>query len=113
MVIPINPYPYPCPSSSCPTLFRISHLSLSANQNSGIGYITGNQEKQTQGNIDTQKAQFSYKQATSDGIGAIPVPSAEGLKGQFQSVEGILTGDQGKQLEGNTRAEKAAWRDGV
>lgn len=43
----------------------------------------------------------------------MPIPSAEGVKGKVESVVGMVTGDQSKQIEGNTRAEKAAWRDGV
>jgi hypothetical protein len=60
------------------------------------------------------QAQWKYKHATSDSIlGGVPVPSAEGVKGKLESVEGMITGDQGKQQEGNIRAEKAAWKDGV
>lgn len=44
---------------------------------------------------------------------SVPVPSVEGVKGKVESVVGMVTGDQKKQLEGNTRAEKAAWKDGV
>jgi hypothetical protein len=68
---------------------------------------------QTKGNIQSEEASFKYKQATSDGVAAAPVPSAEGIKGKLESVEGMLTGDQHKQMEGNVRSEKAAWKDGV
>lgn len=81
---------------------------------SGLGYITGDQAKQNEGNLEAEKAQWKYKQATSDSItDAIPVPSAEGIKGKLESVQGMVTGDQTKQQEGNLRAEKAAWKDGV
>ena len=78
-----------------------------------VGYLTGNQSRQTQGNLETEKAQWSYKQATSDGPIAIPLPSKEGLKGKLESVEGMVKGDMEEQTEGNIRAEKAAWKDGV
>lgn len=84
------------------------------------GYLTGDQSKQTEGNLENEKAQWSYKQATTEqGSGlsaampAIPVPSVEGVKGKVESVVGMVTGDQGKQMEGNAKAEKAAWQDGV
>lgn len=77
------------------------------------GYLTGDQSRQTRGNVDNEKAQWAYKQATSDSPFAIPVPSAEGVRGKVESVLGAVTGDVGKQKEGNVKAEKAAWRDGV
>ncbi|WVO16362.1 hypothetical protein L204_104037 [Cryptococcus depauperatus] len=80
---------------------------------SAAGYMTGDQDKQTDGNTQAEKAQWDYKQATSDSLAAMPVPSAEGMKGKLQSVQGIVTGDAEKQKEGNVRAEKAAWKDGV
>lgn len=43
----------------------------------------------------------------------MPVPSVEGVKGKVESVVGMVTGDQGKQMEGNAKAEKAAWTQGV
>ncbi|KAK4687200.1 hypothetical protein P7C73_g2909, partial [Tremellales sp. Uapishka_1] len=87
--------------------------SASGKLKSGVGYLTGNQERQTQGNLEAEKAQWSYKQAMSDGVAAVPVPSAEGVKGKLQSVKGMVTGDMGEQMKGNERAEKAAWADGV
>jgi uncharacterized protein YjbJ (UPF0337 family) len=75
--------------------------------------VTGNQEMQNEGNLENEGAQWKYKQATSDKAVDVPVPSAEGVKGKLESVAGMVTGDQGKQMEGNTRAEKAAWKDGV
>lgn len=81
---------------------------------SAVGYVTGNQEKQSQGNAEAERAQWKYKHATSDSLAdSIPVPSAEGVKGKLQSVEGMVTGNQELQKEGNARAEKAAWKDGV
>lgn len=81
---------------------------------SAVGYVTGDQEKQSEGNVEAEKAQFKYKHATSDSLAdSIPVPSAEGVKGKLQSVQGMVTGDQKLQMEGNARAEKAAWKDGV
>ncbi|WVQ82441.1 hypothetical protein IAT38_004569 [Cryptococcus sp. DSM 104549] len=80
---------------------------------SAIGYVTGDQQKQTDGNTQAEKAQWDYKQATSDSIAAVPVPSVEGVKGKLESVAGIVTGDAEKQKEGNVKAEKAAWKDGV
>ncbi|BEI89126.1 uncharacterized protein CcaverHIS019_0204880 [Cutaneotrichosporon cavernicola] len=77
------------------------------------GYVTGNQEMQSEGNVENEGAQWKYKQATSDKAVDIPVPSGEGVKGKIESVVGMVTGDQGKQMEGNMRAEKAAWKDGV
>jgi uncharacterized protein YjbJ (UPF0337 family) len=85
-----------------------------ANRTSFTGYLTGDQQKQTEGNVENEKAQWQYKQATSDGVlSGIPVPSLEGVKGKVESVVGMVTGDQSKQMEGNTRAEAAAWKDGV
>ncbi|OXH42315.1 hypothetical protein J008_00079 [Cryptococcus neoformans] len=78
-----------------------------------FGYLTGDQEKQTEGNTQAEKAQWDYKQATSDSIAAIPVPSVEGVKGKLESVAGAATEDPERQKEGNVRAEKAAWKDGV
>ena len=78
------------------------------------GYLTGDQQKQTEGNMENEKAQWEYKQATNDGLlSGIPVPSVEGVKGKVQSVVGMVTGDQAKQMEGNQRAEVSAWKDGV
>lgn len=80
---------------------------------SAFGYVTGNQQMQNEGNVQAEGAQWKYKQANSDGIASVPVPSAEGVKGKLESVAGMVTGDQSKQMEGNARAEKAAWKDGV
>lgn len=43
----------------------------------------------------------------------MPVPSVEGVKGKVESVVGMVTGDQERQREGNFKAEKAAWTEGV
>lgn len=75
--------------------------------------MTGNQELQNKGNIEAEEAQWKHKQATSDAPLAVPVPSVEGVKGKIESVVGMAMGDQNKQMEGNARAEKAAWKDGV
>ncbi|WRT66145.1 uncharacterized protein IL334_003098 [Kwoniella shivajii] len=80
---------------------------------SAFGYLTSDQEKQNQGNKESEKAQWDNKQATSDSILAVPIPSEEGLKGKLQSVQGMITGDQELQKQGNVKAEKAAWKDGV
>ncbi|GFZ44173.1 hypothetical protein JCM24511_01894 [Saitozyma sp. JCM 24511] len=80
---------------------------------SATGYLTGNQQKQTEGNLENEKAQWEYKQATSEGVAAVPVPSVEGVKGKVESVVGMVTGDQERQREGNFKAEKAAWTEGV
>ncbi|WWD17511.1 hypothetical protein CI109_101952 [Kwoniella shandongensis] len=80
---------------------------------SAVGYLTSDQQTQNEGNQESQKAQAEYKQATSDKIFDVPIPSGEGLKGRLESVEGMITGDQKKQMEGNMKAEKAAWKDGV
>ncbi|KIR67117.1 hypothetical protein I314_02330 [Cryptococcus bacillisporus CA1873] len=80
---------------------------------SAFGYLTGDQDKQTEGNTQAEKAQWDYKQATSDSIAAIPIPSVEGVKGKLESIVGMATEDPEKQKEGNIRAEKAAWKDGV
>jgi uncharacterized protein YjbJ (UPF0337 family) len=77
------------------------------------GYLTGNQQKQTEGNLENEKAQWEYKQATSEGIAAVPIPSVEGVKGKVESVVGMVTGDQERQRVGNVKAEKAAWTEGV
>ncbi|RXK40846.1 hypothetical protein M231_01905 [Tremella mesenterica] len=77
------------------------------------GYLTNDQNKQIQGNVEAEKAQWKYKQASSDSPLSIPIPSEEGLKGKLESVQGIILGDQEKQKEGNIRAEKSAWKDGV
>jgi uncharacterized protein YjbJ (UPF0337 family) len=42
----------------------------------------------------------------------MPIPSAKGVEGKVESVVGMVTGDQGKQMEGNAKAENAAWKDG-
>lgn len=80
---------------------------------SAFGYVTGNQQMQNEGNLEAEGAQWKYKQANSDKVATLPVPSAEGVKGKLESAVGMATGDQKKQMEGNVRAEKAAWRDGV
>ncbi|KAI9639854.1 uncharacterized protein MKK02DRAFT_40183 [Dioszegia hungarica] len=87
--------------------------SATAKVKSGFGYITGDQSMQSRGNTEAESAQWKYKQGTSDSTLAVPVPSVEGVKGKVESVVGMVTGDQGKQMEGNQRAEKAAWKDGV
>ncbi|KAK8864190.1 hypothetical protein IAR55_001436 [Kwoniella newhampshirensis] len=94
--------------------------ALGATMDSGVakaktafGYLTSDQETQDQGNQESQKAQADYKQATSDKPFDIPVPSVEGMKGRLETVEGMIKGDQEKQMEGNLRVEKAAWKDGV
>lgn len=68
---------------------------------------------QNKGNVENEAAQWKYKQANSDSAVSVPVPSAEGVKGKVESVVGMVTGDQSKQMEGNAKAEKAAWKDGV
>jgi len=68
---------------------------------------------QTEGNLENESAQWKYKQATSDGVAAVPVPSVEGVKGKAESVIGMMLGDQSRQMDGNMKAEKAAWKDGV
>ncbi|OCF36935.1 hypothetical protein I316_01533 [Kwoniella heveanensis BCC8398] len=80
---------------------------------SALGYVTGDQSQQTRGNQEAERAQWDYKQATSSSAFSVPVPSEEGLKGKLQSVQGMVTGNQELQKEGNARAEKAAWKDGV
>lgn len=75
--------------------------------------MTGDQELQNKGNVENEGAQWKFKQATSDSAFSAPVPSAEAVKGKVESVVGMATGDQQKQMEGNMRAEKAAWKDGV
>jgi hypothetical protein len=100
------------------TLMRFAHLALHRSAQRGltpsaVGYLSGDQSRQTQGNVEAEKAQWEYKQAASSNPMAVPVPSAEGLQGKAQSVLGMVTGDAELQKEGNVRAEKAAWRDGV
>ncbi|OCF76333.1 hypothetical protein I204_03633 [Kwoniella mangroviensis CBS 8886] len=80
---------------------------------SALGYITSDQTRQSEGNKESEKAQWDYTQATSDSVAAIPIPSKEGLQGKLESVQGMVMGDQEKQKEGNVKAEKAAWKDGV
>lgn len=75
--------------------------------------MTGDQQKQTEGNLAAEKASYEFKQATSKNPAAVPVPSLEGITGKIQSAVGMLTGDQGTQMDGNLKSEKAAWRDGV
>lgn len=78
-----------------------------------MGYITGDQQQQTEGNIAAEKASWEFKQAHSTNPVAPPVPSLEGVMGKIESAVGYLTGDQATQKEGNLKSEKAAWRDGV
>ncbi|TYJ52096.1 hypothetical protein B9479_007304 [Cryptococcus floricola] len=80
---------------------------------SAVGYVTGDQSQQTEGNTQAEKAQWDYKQASSDSPLSVPVPSVEGVKGKLESAQGIVTGDAEKQKEGNVKAEKAAWKNGV
>ena len=80
---------------------------------SAAGYLTGNQQKQTEGNLEAEKASFEYKQATSDKPLDIPIPSAKGVEGKVESVVGMVTGDEELQKKGNLKSEKAAWTDGV
>jgi uncharacterized protein YjbJ (UPF0337 family) len=104
-------YIHPLPS------FRSLRLSPpSSSQNwltpSATGYLTGDQSKQTEGNLEAEKASMDYKQASSDAPLALPVPSAEGVKGKMESVAGMVTGDAELQKKGNVKAEGAAWKDG-
>lgn len=80
---------------------------------SAVGYITGDQQKQMEGNVEAEKASWEHKQAQSSSPLAIPIPSLEGVTGKIQSAVGYLTGDQEMQKAGNLKSEKAAWRDGV
>lgn len=89
-----------------PQTSQLTHISAA-------GYLTGDQDLQNRGNTEAEAAQWKFKQGMSNDVLAVPVPSAEGVKGKVESVVGMVTGDQGKQLEGNKRAEKAAWTDGV
>jgi uncharacterized protein YjbJ (UPF0337 family) len=41
------------------------------------------------------------------------LPSVDGVNGKIESVVGMVTGDQERQKEGNLRAEKAAWKEGL
>jgi hypothetical protein len=68
---------------------------------------------QNEGNLESESAQWKHKQATSDSVVAVPVPSVEGVKGKLESVVGMATGDQKRQMDGNMRAEKAAWKEGI
>ncbi len=70
--------------------------------------MTGDQARQTEGNLEAEKAQWEYKRATSDSIVAVPLPSVEGVKGKLKSVAGMVKGDMEEQREGNVKAEKAA-----
>jgi len=76
------------------------------------GYLTGDQSRQTEGNLEAEKASVDYKQAKTGNPLAVPIPSAEGVKGKMESVAGMVTGDQELQKEGNAKAEAAAWKDG-
>ncbi|KAL1405380.1 hypothetical protein Q8F55_009011 [Vanrija albida] len=87
--------------------------SAKAKAKSAWGTVTGDQSLQTEGNVESEAAQWKYKQATSESGLGIPVPSLDGAKGKIQSAVGIATGNQQLQNEGNARAETAAWRDGV
>jgi len=79
---------------------------------SATGYLTGDQSRQTEGNLEAEKASVDYKQAKTGNPLAVPIPSAEGIKGKMESVAGMVTGDQELQKEGNAKAEAAAWKDG-
>jgi len=74
--------------------------------------LTGDQSRQTEGNLEAEKASFDYKQAKSDAPFALPVPSADAAEGKLKSVAGMVTGNQELQKEGNAKAEGAAWKDG-
>lgn len=102
---------FPTPNASSEILFRRHGLPLTPRR--ATGYLTGNQQKQTEGNLENERAQWEYKQATSEGLAAVPIPSVEGVKGKVESVVGMVTGDQERQREGNVKAEKAAWTEGV
>ena len=75
------------------------------------GYLTGDQSRQTEGNLEAEKASVDYKQAKTGNPLAVPIPSADGVKGKMESVAGMVTGDQELQKEGNAKAEAAAWKD--
>lgn len=85
------------------------HIELT---NRATGYLTGDQSRQTEGNLEAEKASVDYKQAKTGNPLAVPIPSAEGVKGKMESVAGMVTGDQELQKEGNAKAEAAAWKDG-
>jgi len=75
---------------------------------SALGMVTGNQEKQNEGNVRAEKAE--WKGAIAHG--ELPSVSAERMKGKLESAVGMATGNQEKQKEGNMRAEKAEWTQG-
>ena len=63
--------------------------------------------------MESEKASFDYKQATSNKPLDVPVPSAKGVEGKLESVAGMVVGDEELQKKGNLKSEKAAWTDGV
>lgn len=75
---------------------------------SALGYITGDQQKMSEGNVRHEAAEWEYSAAD----GKIPVPSLERVKGKVESAVGMATGDIEKQKEGNVRAQKAAITQG-
>ena len=97
-----------------PLLHACFEYLLTRLPDSGAGYITGNQDLQTRGNIESGKANWEFKQGTSkDSAATVPVPSVEGAKGMMDSVKGMVQGDQDMQTQGNMRADKAIWKDGL
>ena len=70
---------------------------------SAAGMLTGNQDRQTQGNLDSEAASWKYKQGSSDSPLAVRTPSVEGVKGKVQTAVGMVTGDAGLQKEGNVK----------
>ncbi|KAF8585075.1 hypothetical protein K439DRAFT_1410237 [Ramaria rubella] len=75
---------------------------------SAWGMVTGDQDKQTEGNMRAEKAE--WKSAIADG--ELPTVSAERMEGKLESALGMATGNQEKQREGNIKAEKAEWTKG-
>ena len=64
------------------------------------GYLTGDQAKQTKGNVQAEDAQWSWKQATSDNALSIPHPSQEGIEGKGPECRGDGDGRPGTAERG-------------
>jgi len=75
---------------------------------SALGMLTGDQDKQSEGNVRAEQAEWKGAVAR----GELPSVSGERMKGKLESAVGMATGNQDKQNEGNVRAEKAEWMKG-
>ncbi|CDZ96564.1 CsbD-like [Phaffia rhodozyma] len=71
---------------------------------SGWGIIAGDQDKQTEGNLQNERGNLEEAQSKGE---ILPAGGSETIKGKLETAAGIITGDQERQNAGNVRVQKA------